>query len=99
MVHIYSKDDLIDQFTIGYTINPSLHVNKVFREQVEKFLNATFHEKIMKNIRNILKNKNTCVIALIIFYENKLIKPKKLYRVLSCVIYYLMENYICIEYL
>ena len=35
MVHIYSIDDSINQFSIDYIINPSLHVNKVFREQVE----------------------------------------------------------------
>ena len=35
MVHCYSIDESIDQFAIGYMINPSLYVNKVFREQVE----------------------------------------------------------------
>ena len=30
MVHIYYIDDIINQFAIGYMINPSLHVNKVF---------------------------------------------------------------------
>ena len=32
-------------------INPTLHVNKVFREQVEKCLRATFNENAMKNIK------------------------------------------------
>ena len=35
MVNLYSIDDSIHQFSIGYIINPSLHFNKVFREQVE----------------------------------------------------------------
>ena len=43
----------MNQFEIGYTINPSLQVNKVFREQVEKLLNAKFHEKTMENIREV----------------------------------------------
>ena len=30
MVHIYSIDDSINQFAIGYMINPSLHFNKTF---------------------------------------------------------------------
>ena len=34
MVHIYSTGERIDKFSIDYIINPSLHVNKVFREQV-----------------------------------------------------------------
>ena len=45
-----------------------------------------------------MKN-NTCVMELIIFYENNRVKPEKEYRVLSCVIYYLVENYVCIDYL
>ena len=31
MVHLYSSDDRMNQFSIGYITNPSLHVNKVFR--------------------------------------------------------------------
>ena len=43
IVHIYSTDKHINKFAIGYIINPSLHVNKVFREKVEKCLNYIFH--------------------------------------------------------
>ena len=32
----------------------------------------------MENIRNVMKNKNACVIELIFFYENKGTKPKKI---------------------
>ena len=35
MVYIYATDEKINQFAIGYMIKPSLHINKVFREQVE----------------------------------------------------------------
>ena len=30
MVHCYSTDETINQFAIGYTINPSLNCNKLF---------------------------------------------------------------------
>ena len=43
--------------------------------------------------------KNTSVVALITIYENNGEIPKKTYRVLSCVVYNLIENYVCIEYL
>ena len=36
-------------------INPTLHVNKVFREQVGKCLIATFHKNTMEGIRNVMK--------------------------------------------
>ena len=52
-------------------INPSLHINRVFRKQFKKYLRATFHENTMENIRNVMKNKDTCVIALIFFNESK----------------------------
>ena len=99
MVNIYYIDDSINQFEIVYMINPSLHVKKVFIKQVEKCLNATFHETTMENIRDFLKNKNTCVITLIMFYGDNGVKPKQMYRVLSCVLYSIIDNYFCIDYL
>ena len=71
MVHLYSIDEQMIQSEIGYMINPSLHINKVFREQVEKCLRATFHPNTMEIIRNFTRKKDTCIIAIIIFYESK----------------------------
>ena len=34
----------INEFTIGYMINPGLNVNKAFREHVEKCMCTTFGE-------------------------------------------------------
>ena len=31
MVHIYSTENTIRQFAIGYMTNPSLNINKIFR--------------------------------------------------------------------
>ena len=47
MVHCYSTDEIIIQFAIGYTINPSLNCNKLFIEQVKKWWMASFHENKM----------------------------------------------------
>ena len=49
----------------------------------------------MENIIDVMKNKDTCVISIILFYESKGEKPKKVYRVSSCVFYSLIENYVC----
>ena len=35
MVHCYSTDEIINQFAIGYMINPSLNCSKVFREKLK----------------------------------------------------------------
>ena len=77
MIILYVTYKQINQFSIVYMINPSLHINKVFREQVEKFLRATFHENKMENIRDVMKKKDTCVIVLMLFYDNKGKNPKK----------------------
>ena len=71
----------------------------MFIEQVEKWVRATFNENKIENIRYVMKNKDTCVIALIIFYESKGKAPIKVYMVLNCVLYSIINNYVCIEYL
>ena len=52
-------------------INPSLHINKVFREQVEKCLRYTFHKNTIENVSDVMKNKYTCVIELTMLYKSK----------------------------
>ena len=99
LVYIYTTEKQINQFSIFYMLNPTLHVNKLFIEQVEKCLRSAFHKNTMGNIIDVMRKKYTCIISLIIFYESKTINPVKLYRVLSCVLYSIIYNYICIDYL
>ena len=40
MVHCYTIDKTINQFAVGYMINPSLKFNNVSRTKVEKFLSV-----------------------------------------------------------
>ena len=53
----------------------------------------------METIKKNLMKKHTCAMALIMSHENNEEKTKKVYRVLSCVIYSLIDNYVCIDYL
>ena len=48
------------------------------------------------HVRDIIKKKDKCVIALIMFYEIKGGETIKVYSVLSCVPYLLIDNYVCI---
>ena len=84
MLHYYYTNETINQFEISYMINPSLNYNKVFRVKVEEFSSVSFAYRKMETIRYFLKNKNTCVVALIIIYE-KNGGNEKMYRALSCV--------------
>ena len=81
MVQIYTTKKTVHQFSIGYMINPSLHIKK------------------MQSIKMFLTENNTSVMALIMIYNTDGISIKKLFRVLSCVIYTLLDNYFCIDYL
>ena len=52
----------------------------------------------MEIIRDFLKKNNTCVIALRMLYDNNEVKLKTFYRVLSCVIYSIIDNYVSVDY-
>ena len=43
--------------------------------------------------------KNIRVLALVIFYDNRKKITRKMFRVLSCVIYTIISKYVCIDYL
>ena len=51
----------------------------------------------MTGIRNV--KKSTCVIALVIFYENRTHNPTKVFMVLNCVLNYVIDNYFRIDYI
>ena len=53
----------------------------------------------MKDIKHLWGKKDTCVIVLVIFNETKTKNPTKVYRVLSFVLYSVIENYVCIDYI
>ena len=80
-------------------INPNLHVNKAFRYQVEKCMNTTFGALTQPLIKSTLYKNNSSVLALLMFCETRGLNPKKTFSVLSCVIYTIIGNYVCIDHL
>ena len=52
-----------------------------------------------KTIRYCLLKKNISVMALIILYENNGKYTRKVYRVLGCFVYTIIDNDVCIDYL
>ena len=70
-IWIEETGKIINEFEIGYMINPSLYLNKTFREQVEECLNTIFGELTQPFIKAILSKKYTSVLALIMFYETR----------------------------
>ena len=53
-------------------VNPSLHVNKAFRYQVESFMNATFGEITQPFIKSTLSNKYKCVSINIVSWDKRI---------------------------
>ena len=41
-IYIEETNELINEFSFAYMFNPTLHTNKVFREQVKSCLSNTF---------------------------------------------------------
>ena len=78
MVHFYSTDKTNNQFSIGYMINPSLKCNNLFRVQVEQLLILSFDARKMETIKYCLRKNNTCVVAIIIIYENNVEKNQNI---------------------
>ena len=99
LAYLYTPDKRFNQFSIGYMIKPTLHVNRVLRQQVEKCLRATFNQNTMVGIQNVMRKKDTCVIELIMFYDSKTKNLIKVYRVLSFVLYSVINIYVFIEYI
>ena len=60
---------------------------------------TTFGETTQPFIKATLLKMNTSVLALIMFYDTISYNTKKAFRVLSCVIYTIIKNYACIDYL
>ena len=56
-IFINTEKDRTNQFAIRYMTNPTLHVNKVFRNQVLKLLKETFHQSTMKGIRMLREKR------------------------------------------
>ena len=88
----------INEFSIGYMINPTSSINKAFKDNVTKCMKTIFGSITQPHISKILSKKQTIVLALLMFYEARK-KPKKIFKVLSCVIYKIISNYVCIDYL
>ena len=61
----------INEFSIGYMMNPNFHKKKAFKDQVKGCLKNTFVPSTNIHIGKILLKPNTRVLALVMFYENR----------------------------
>ena len=53
----------INEFSIGYTMNPNLIINKAFKEQVKICMKTIFSKTTQQHISKILLKPNTRVLA------------------------------------
>ena len=61
----------INDFSIGYMMNPNLSMNKAFKQQVKLCMKTKFSTSTMTHISKILMKPNTRVLALLMFFENR----------------------------
>ena len=69
-IWLEEKNQRINEFSIGYMMNPNFNTNKAFRQQVKVCLKNTFGPSTNIHIGKISPKKNTRVLALVIFYDN-----------------------------
>ena len=98
-VYIEITTKRINEFYFSYMCNPTLYRHKVFKEQLKLCLNNTFGADTNKQINVILKRPNTRVIALIIIYDHGRYSTIKMFKVLCCFVYTIIDKYVCIDYL
>ena len=97
--YIEETNERMNEFYFAYMCNPTLYRHKVFKEQMKLCLNNTFGADTIKQINVILKRPNTRVIAFIFNYEHGRYSTRKMFKVLSCVVYTIIDKYVCIDYL
>ena len=90
MIHCYNTDDTNNKFSISFMIKPSLKFNNVFIIKVEKCSSLSYSARNMKAIKYCMMKKNTCVMALIMIYENNGEIPKQ--NVQSVMLCYLFPD-------
>ena len=98
-IWIEETNQCINEYYFAYMLNPHLNKNKAFKDQVKTYLNNTFGADTNKHINKTLMNRDTRVLALVVFYEQGDFNPRKMFRVLSCVIYTIIDRCVCIDYL
>ena len=82
------------QFQSGYMLNPGSSINKDFKEQVENNLARNFSSAKIASIIILLREENTRVISLLMFYENR---KNMMFKVLGSLVYFIMDNYVCVD--
>ena len=55
----HNKEERIYEFAIRYMVNPTLYVNKAFKEKVQKCINYTFGTITQPFTKNVMKT-NLC---------------------------------------
>ena len=68
---IKETNQRINDFSIGYTMNPNLNKNKDFRKQVNVCLKNTFGTSTTTHMSKILLKANIRVLALVMLYYNR----------------------------
>ena len=84
---IEETNQRINEFYIGYMMNPNLSINKACKEQVKIFMKNIFGTTTQQHISKILLKPNTIVLALVMFYDTRKKSIENFQSVELCNIY------------
>ena len=68
-IWLEETNQLVNEFSIEYMMNPNLSINKAFKDQVKICMKTTFVTMTQQHISKFLSKTNTRVVALLMFYE------------------------------
>ena len=77
----------INEFSIGYMMNPNLHKNKAFKDQVRVCLENKLGAYTNAHIVKVLLKENTRVLELVMFYDKRKKYKENVQSVELCNIY------------
>ena len=66
-IWLEEKNKRINEFSIGFTMNPNLIIKKSFKEKVKICMKNKFGTMTQQHITKIISKTNTRVLALVMF--------------------------------
>ena len=86
-IWLEETNQLINELSIGYMMNPNLSINKYFKEKVKVCLKTTFSTSTLSHISKLLLKTDTRVLALVMFLIILKNEKKNVQSVELCNIY------------
>ena len=70
-IWLEETNQLINEFSIGYMMNPNFSIDISFKERVKICMKTTFGTMTRQHISKLLSKTNTILLELVMFYDTR----------------------------